>query len=90
MTTQSDYADVAQRAVDHHKGQAKLARALGYEDVRNIAPWVRGERPFPPQQCVAIEQSTEGAVTRKDLRPDDWHLIWPELAEPKALENGNA
>ena len=22
-----------------------------------------------------------GAVTRKDLRPDDWHEIWPELKE---------
>jgi DNA-binding transcriptional regulator YdaS (Cro superfamily) len=30
---------------------------------------------------VAIEQVTNGAVTRKDLRPDDWHLIWPELVD---------
>lgn len=29
--------------------------------------------------CTAIEQITNGQVTRKDLRPDDWHLIWPEL-----------
>ncbi len=29
--------------------------------------------------CVAIEKATGGAVSRKDLRPDDWHLIWPEL-----------
>ena len=26
-----------------------------------------------------IEKLTNGAVTRKDLRPDDWHEIWPEL-----------
>lgn len=34
-----------------------------------------------PVRCVAIEQITNGQVTRKDLRPDDWHLIWPELAD---------
>lgn len=31
--------------------------------------------------CVAIERATKGAVTRRDLRPDDWADIWPELAE---------
>jgi DNA-binding transcriptional regulator YdaS (Cro superfamily) len=31
--------------------------------------------------CVAIEQSTAGVVTRKDLRPDDWAQIWPELID---------
>lgn len=30
--------------------------------------------------CVAIEQASNGEITRKVLRPDDWHLIWPELA----------
>ena len=29
--------------------------------------------------CVAIEHETFGEVTRKDLRPADWHKIWPEL-----------
>lgn len=31
--------------------------------------------------CVAIEGVTDGKVTRRDLRPDDWQDIWPELAE---------
>lgn len=31
--------------------------------------------------CVAIERETRGQVTRRDLRPDDWQDIWPELAE---------
>lgn len=30
--------------------------------------------------AVAIERETFGAVTRRDLRPDDWQQIWPELA----------
>ncbi|HAC90927.1 MAG TPA: Cro/Cl family transcriptional regulator [Planctomycetaceae bacterium] len=36
---------------------------------------------FGPAICVAMEKSTGGALARKHLRPDDWHLIWPELAE---------
>lgn len=34
-----------------------------------------------PETCAAIERATAGAVTRQDLRPDDWRDIWPELAE---------
>lgn len=29
--------------------------------------------------CVAVEKASGGEVTRKDLRPDDWAQIWPEL-----------
>lgn len=32
-----------------------------------------------PALCVLIERATAGDVRRWDLRPDDWHLIWPEL-----------
>lgn len=28
----------------------------------------------------SIERATNGAVGRRDLRPDDWADIWPELA----------
>lgn len=34
--------------------------------------------------CVAIEQQTGGKVTRKDMRPDDWLLLWPELNKEAA------
>lgn len=26
-----------------------------------------------------LERATGGEVTRKDLRPEDWAMIWPEL-----------
>ncbi len=39
----------------------------------------RGVRPAPADRCATIEQATDGAVRRWDLRPDDWHRIWPEL-----------
>ena len=37
-----------------------------------------------PALCVRIERETFGAVTRKDLRPDDWAEIWPELVAEAA------
>lgn len=40
-----------------------------------------GRAPISAARCISIEQFTNGAITRRDLRPDDWHLIWPELAE---------
>ena len=67
-----------------HGAQAALARALGVPQSLPSA-WAatdsRKRRRVPIERCCAIEVATEGAVTRRDLRPDDWHLIWPELAE---------
>jgi DNA-binding transcriptional regulator YdaS (Cro superfamily) len=43
-----------------------------------------GIKPVPVERCVPIERATDGAVTRRDLRPDDWQDIWPELAEAQS------
>lgn len=59
---------------------AEVARILGYSDRRNVWPWTNDLRPFPPEHCVTIERHFNGAITRKDLRPDDWQKFWPELA----------
>jgi len=55
-----------------------LAEKLGVNR-STITNWATGRRPVPVKRCVEIERATKGAVTRKDLRPDDWHEIWPEL-----------
>ncbi len=34
--------------------------------------------------CALAEAHSAGAVTRKDLRPDDWAEIWPELRAVQA------
>lgn len=34
---------------------------------------------FKPATCTAIEVFSNGEITRKDLRPDDWSKIWLEL-----------
>ena len=52
-----------------------------------------GTRPAQAAVCVAIERATGGQVTRRDLRPCDWHLIWPELvfagARPPRVHHGH-
>lgn len=66
--------------------QAALARALGVTPVvvgQWLKPNVSTGRAVPPKQCVRIEQLTEGKVTRRELRPEDWQAIWPELAQAR-------
>lgn len=64
---------------------ARTALAVGagtsYLHLRNIA--------FSGKSCgaalaVELERATAGNVRRWDLRPNDWHRIWPELIGPKA------
>lgn len=50
-----------------------------------ISQLANGLRPVPITTCVLIEQATNGQVTRKDLRPDDWLQIWPELGDERRL-----
>ena len=57
--------------------QRQLSKLLGVTPV-TVSLWCAG-RTISPKRCVQIERATNGQVTRKDLRPDDWHLIWPEL-----------
>ena len=57
---------------------SNLAKQIGAH-VPDVSRWVTGERPVPIERCVAIERATGGVVTRRDLRPDDWQDIWPEL-----------
>jgi len=62
---------------------ASLASAVGVTQVM-ISQWAAGIKQVPPDRCVSIEKATSGAVTRRDLRPDDWSRFWPELYKAKA------
>lgn len=37
------------------------------------------KKRLAPATCVVAERISGGMVTRRSLRPDDWHRIWPEL-----------
>lgn len=59
-------------------------RSLGYNIKSNaqLRQWrhAYGNRAPSPENCVGLELATDGAISRKDLRPNDWWLLWPELA----------
>lgn len=82
-TMNTEEQSAIQRAVQIVGSQLALSKALGVTPV-TVNQWVRpvgaqNHRPIPPKQCVRIEQLTGGVVSRRDLRPDDWSAIWPEL-----------
>lgn len=68
------------------EARERLAVAAGttYGHMRNVS---YGLRQSSAEMAVAIERETKGVVTRKDLRPDDWHLIWPELIGKKPVKS---
>lgn len=53
-----------------------LAGVLGVSPQVLVNWRVRG---VPIERCSDLEAASKGAVRRWDLRPDDWHRIWPEL-----------
>jgi DNA-binding transcriptional regulator YdaS (Cro superfamily) len=67
-----------QKASDVLGSQRALSDALNVTPA-TVNQWVSGARPIPVERCPAIEMATEGEVTRRDLRPTDWWMIWPEL-----------
>ena len=71
-------------ACDYVGGLSKLAGLVGVKPP-TVSQWKNGKRPVPTERASDIEQVTNGAVTRKDLRPDDWHRQWPELAEQEKV-----
>lgn len=77
-----DYIDKGERGAT-----AALAASLGISVVYLLQLAARQNGRVPSAElCVRIEVETGGSVTRRDLRRDDWHRIWPELvkAEQKA------
>lgn len=59
--------------------RSEFARSIG-ASANLVYQWINGIRPVATRHCWPIERLTEGKVTRKDLRPDDFADHWPELA----------
>ena len=68
------------KAVELLGGPTKTASILGVT-TQAVCFWRDGKRKFPHEYGAAIESATKGVVTRKDLWPDDWAEIWPELVD---------
>lgn len=52
----------------------KCATSIGY-----LRKAISKNQELGAVLCVLIESATKGQVSRKDLHPNDWHKIWPEL-----------
>lgn len=64
-------------------GASKLAEAIGVS-ASFLSQMAAGSSAISPARCVSIEKATGGTVSRRDLRPDDWQDIWPELINQPA------
>lgn len=64
-----------------------LAAAMGISPVL-ISQWASEKRTPPFGRCVSIERLTLGGVTRRDLRPNDFGDMWPELVPTQVMEDG--
>lgn len=65
-------------AIEAAGGRQQLAELVGVSP-QSLWLWANGARTPEPAACVRVETETRGAVRRWDMRPHDWHLIWPEL-----------
>ena len=68
----------AKRASHEIGGPTALARALK-KSPSEVSQWISGARPIPVACAATLERLT--TVTRMELFPDDWHVIWPELVQ---------
>lgn len=41
--------------------------------------YINGERKISPEIAAKVDVLTNGHVSRKDLFPKNWMVIWPEL-----------
>lgn len=79
-----------EKAAEIAGSEKALADWLGVTKAA-VWQWKQEGRRTPIEHCPEIERRTCGAVTRRDLRPNDWQQIWPELAQPstQTKEVGN-
>ncbi len=66
--------------IDRLGGTTAVARLVGIKPPC-VHMWRTRGIPFGRMIWLAPIAEQRGIATRRDLRPDDWHLIWPELAQ---------
>lgn len=75
-----------QKLLNYLNSLSKLEREVFAVRCKTSVGYLRkaistGQRLGAELSCL-IEQESNCAVTRKDLHPEKWNLIWPELATP--------
>nr|WP_308634265.1 YdaS family helix-turn-helix protein [Massilia sp. YIM B02769] len=72
--------------IDKLGGPAVVARLLGIKPPSVVGWRANG---IPDDKLIRLAPTLEkaGIATRRELRPDDWQSIWPELAQSIAATN---
>ena len=87
MNDEIEATTPASTAIARMGGPVATARLLGLNGYQTVQQWAKNG--VPVVYCLRVE--AESGVSRRELRPDDWHLIWPDFApdRPTAQEVGN-
>ena len=62
------------------RGGASLLAAQLDVSPSFLSQMASGASSVSAARAALIEQHTNGQVTRQELRPNDFHLIWPDLS----------
>ncbi|MFM9424371.1 DNA-binding transcriptional regulator YdaS (Cro superfamily) [Variovorax sp. GrIS 2.14] len=78
-----NYKSLPQFVADGGVGTSgRLAVAIGAAK-SDMSDWVNGHRAVPMLRALAIDDASLGIIPRWLTRPDDWHVLWPELVKHK-------
>ena len=69
--------------IDAERGNGTSLAAALRIPISYLSQMASGNRAISPERAVAIEGATGGQVTRKELFPESWQRIWPELDRSK-------
>ena len=64
---------------------AQFSRDVGVSI--NVAwQWKEGKRPVPAVHCQRVVQVAKNKISLKEVRPNDWKRLWPDLPAPAQQE----
>lgn len=75
--------------IDALDGVTAVSRILKIKPP-SVSAWKKSGIPDDKLIRLAPLVEQKGIATRKELFPNDWHLIWPELVTPEpAVQEGD-
>lgn len=87
MHTQNPSRPAIEKAIRLAGSQAALGRLVGKKQP-HIHKWLNSKNALKADHCVLLEDRI--GVTRQELRPLDYWVVWPELQRPQAEEPSHA
>ena len=69
-------------AIDEAGGLTVVSRRMINVSPQALLNWV--SRGVPIDKGAELESALNGIMTRREMFPDDWHRVWPELTAKRA------